>query len=168
MVPAMGEGDVQGYRRQRLTELLDRHYAGNKSELGRALGLKSGAFVRQMIDGERPITEKTVTKIKGLRGGRFATWFDSEPAPPVYEWPFDLLSRELWEGLTERQKGAVELGALRVLAKIRPEVERLTLADLAKPENVVELMEPPIVKKPSPYTERNHPLRRAADHKKEQ
>lgn len=35
------------------------------------------------------------------------------------EWPFELLSREQWLTLSERQRGAVEAGALRALEEVR-------------------------------------------------
>lgn len=40
---------------------------GGKSELGRALGYRDGAFVGQMIRGERQITEKTLRALAELR-----------------------------------------------------------------------------------------------------
>lgn len=60
--------DVQDHRVKRLQELLDQKFHGKKVELGRALGHKTGAFVRQLIDRERPITEKTVAAIHALPG----------------------------------------------------------------------------------------------------
>jgi hypothetical protein len=36
---------------------------GGKAALGRALGYKDGAFVGQMLRGERPITEKTISAL---------------------------------------------------------------------------------------------------------
>jgi len=47
---------------------------GGKSALGRRLGFRDGAFVGQMIRGERPITEKTMLALsrvnQGSRGRR--------------------------------------------------------------------------------------------------
>lgn len=40
---------------------------GGKSELGRALGYRDGAFVGQMIRGDRQITEKTLRALAELR-----------------------------------------------------------------------------------------------------
>jgi transcriptional regulator with XRE-family HTH domain len=39
---------------------------------------------------------------------------DPQDAGPPPEWPFELLSREQWLALTERQRGAVENAALDV------------------------------------------------------
>ena len=82
----MGMTDLQEHRAARLQELLDKKYGGQKVALGRALGHKSGAFVRQMIDGERPITEKTVQAIEALPG--CGGWFSvkqEHQAPHVSE-----------------------------------------------------------------------------------
>jgi phage repressor protein C with HTH and peptisase S24 domain len=76
---------VQAYRVERLAAALEQKFEGNRSELGRALGHRDGAFVRQMLAGTRPITEKTVLAIEALPG--MAGWFDpprrQRPAPPV-------------------------------------------------------------------------------------
>lgn len=97
----MREDDIQNFRRQRLQALIDLKFGGNRSATGRALGYKDGAFVRQMLAGSRPITEKTVAQIEELPGCH--AWFNapipqkgeaaasragprsppSEPAPPV-------------------------------------------------------------------------------------
>lgn len=61
------------HRKTKLQEFVDAKFAGNKAELGRALGYRDGAFVGQMLRGERPITEKTVDQIQVLPGGM--NWF---------------------------------------------------------------------------------------------
>lgn len=70
---------TQEWRRKRLSDASDK--AGGKAALGALMGLSSGAFIRQMIDGERPITEKTIDKIESLRG--FRGWFASESDIPT-------------------------------------------------------------------------------------
>lgn len=67
------------WRRARMAELAEK--LGGKAALGRELGYKSGAYVRQMIDGERPITEKTVEAIHALPG--CAHWFDKPGKGPA-------------------------------------------------------------------------------------
>lgn len=54
------------------------HYCGGgkHDEFGRALGYRDGAFVRQMIKGQRAVSEKTVQKVHKLRG--MAGWFDRQ------------------------------------------------------------------------------------------
>lgn len=67
--------DSDEWRKKRMQDLADLH--GGNAQLGRALGYTSGAYVRQMISGERAISEKTVKKIHHLKG--CAGWF-GEPA----------------------------------------------------------------------------------------
>lgn len=74
----MREDDIQNFRRQRLQALIDLKFGGNRSATGRALGYKDGAFVRQMLAGSRPITEKTVAQIEELPGCH--AWFNA-PIP---------------------------------------------------------------------------------------
>jgi hypothetical protein len=40
---------------------------GGDAELGRMLGYKDGAFVGQMLRGDKPITEKTINKLLSIR-----------------------------------------------------------------------------------------------------
>lgn len=40
---------------------------GGKAALGRALGYKDGAFVGQMLRGDRPITEKTIAALLDIK-----------------------------------------------------------------------------------------------------
>ena len=70
----MTEDDLNSFRARRLSDLLRERFDGNKVALGKALGYSSGAFVRQMIDRERAITEKTVLKIHALHGCK--GWMD--------------------------------------------------------------------------------------------
>lgn len=65
---SMTEDSLTHYRATRLADLLREKYGGNKAALGKALGYSSGAYVRQMVEEERPITEKTVAKIHALPG----------------------------------------------------------------------------------------------------
>ena len=58
----MENKDKKNDRISRLQALLDTHFNGRKDELGKFLGYKDGAFVRQMLSGSRPISEKTVDK----------------------------------------------------------------------------------------------------------
>lgn len=70
--------ELRQHRIVRLQALLDLKFDGNKAGLGRALGYEGGAFVRQMLDGERPITEKTVLKVHELPG--CTRWFEEPSA----------------------------------------------------------------------------------------
>lgn len=80
----MTEERTQEHRRARLQALLDApEFGGNKAKLGAALGLKSGAMVWQMLDGRRPVSEKTVVKIETMAGGRYRGWFGATELPKM-------------------------------------------------------------------------------------
>jgi phage repressor protein C with HTH and peptisase S24 domain len=76
----MNTKDKNLARIDRLKSLLDTHFNGQKDELGKFLGYKDGAFVRQMLSGSRPISEKTVDKITSIR--KFNNWFGSADVLP--------------------------------------------------------------------------------------
>ena len=63
------------HRRQRLADAAKK--LGGNTALGRELGYTNGSFVGQMLNGSRPIAEKTVKKVQALKG--FGNWF-SRPA----------------------------------------------------------------------------------------
>ena len=67
------------WRKKRLSELAD--HVGGRAELGRQLGYKDGAFIRQMIAGERPITEKTIRAVHEKPG--LAGWFSQRESGSV-------------------------------------------------------------------------------------
>lgn len=70
----MNEVELNDFRVERLRLAIEKVTGGNKTEFGRRLGYKDGAFVRQMLAGSRPVREKTIRaieKIPGMRG-----WFD--------------------------------------------------------------------------------------------
>lgn len=69
----------------RLDELAKK--VGGRAKLGRELGYEDGSFIRQMISGERPITEKTIKLIDRLRNGAFRGWFDRLPKPGALSEP---------------------------------------------------------------------------------
>ncbi len=94
----MNESEIQVKRIERLAAMVERE--GGKAAAGRKLGYRDGAFVGQMLRGERPITEKTVLAVHGLSG--YAGWFNGEnssaglpsasepiPAPAPHEAPSD-------------------------------------------------------------------------------
>lgn len=76
----MNLDETLAWRRRRLSELAEQ--VGGKAALGRHLGYTDGAFVGQMIRGQRPITEKTIAvaeRIRGPQGQTFKGWFTKEP-----------------------------------------------------------------------------------------
>lgn len=93
--------ETDKWRQQRMQDLSTK-YDGN-APLGRALGYKDGAYVRQMIAGERAISEKTVKKAEKLPG--CAGWFSQQAGgrvpPPAAPAPGfrdnHTLSPEQWE-----------------------------------------------------------------------
>lgn len=64
----MNDTALQSYRRQRLQAAVNRLTGGNVTAFGRLVGYQDGAFVRQMISGDRAVSEKTVRAIEELRG----------------------------------------------------------------------------------------------------
>jgi hypothetical protein len=69
---------IQKYRRERIKAAAEK--AGGNAALGRLLGYADGAFVGQMIRGERPISEKTVSVLESKHD--FRQWFSAgEQAP---------------------------------------------------------------------------------------
>ncbi|MFA1686539.1 S24 family peptidase [Achromobacter dolens] len=74
----MNDVELNEHRMARLLAAIDHACKGNKTEFGRRLGYKDGAFVRQMLSGIRPVTEKTVRAIEDMPGMR--GWFDLEAA----------------------------------------------------------------------------------------
>lgn len=66
----------QKRRIERLRALLEHSdFGGVQTRLGALIGLKSGAFIRQMLEGDRPITEKTIAKFEAARNGKYKGWF---------------------------------------------------------------------------------------------
>src|SRR3546814_14882674 len=58
-VVPMDDSDLSTFRTERLQEAIVRVSSGNKTAFGRKLGFTAGAFIRQMHNGERAITDKT-------------------------------------------------------------------------------------------------------------
>jgi hypothetical protein len=72
-VRGMNAEELKDYRIARLAAAIDKVSGGNKSEFGRKLDYADGAFIRQMLAGTRPVTEKTIMQIEALHG--MAGWF---------------------------------------------------------------------------------------------
>lgn len=83
------------WRKNRLIALVEKF--GGRAELGRAAGFRDGAYIRQMIDGERPITEKTVGKFEQLKG--CSGWFAKNAAGEVAPTPIVQSSMPMSEAL---------------------------------------------------------------------
>ncbi|CAN5634163.1 hypothetical protein BH09PSE5_BH09PSE5_49570 [soil metagenome] len=79
--------DTKALRLLRLEEAVNEHFNGNRAAVGRALGYADGAFVRQMLRGTRPITDRTMRQLEALPG--LAGWFSSDtPAPALQSTAF--------------------------------------------------------------------------------
>ncbi len=70
---------IQARRRVRLRDAINHLCDGNETAFGRRLGYKDGGFVRQMLAGDKSITEKTVLKIETIP--TLAGWFTSDDLP---------------------------------------------------------------------------------------
>ena len=75
----MNEIKLTEYRIQRLKDAVDHVSDGNKSDFGRRLNMKDGAFIRQMLAGKRPITDKTIRSIEAFHG--MDGWFNPPGSP---------------------------------------------------------------------------------------
>jgi hypothetical protein len=72
----------QPQRQARLLALVeDAEFAGRRVTLGQALGFRDGAYIRQLIEGERPISERLIERVHSMRGGKFRGWFDVDGEP---------------------------------------------------------------------------------------
>lgn len=84
----MNMEETNKWRSARIDALWRQEDFGSRKALGLALGYADGSFIGQMIRGERPVTEKTIEQIEGLRGGKFAGWFTlpsvPEGSPPLF------------------------------------------------------------------------------------
>jgi hypothetical protein len=98
-----------GHRKRRLADLAAAK--GGPQKLGKLLGYADGSYVGQMISGNRPITEKTVAKIHGMRG--LAGWFYTphasstahQVAEPTQKYVPQTLSERLIFALAEKKGG---------------------------------------------------------------
>ena len=79
----MDESQIQELRRTRLADAVKKLCGGNVTAFGRLLGYGGGAFVRQMLLGNRAVSDKTVRHIEGLRG--MHGWFSLAPASAVHD-----------------------------------------------------------------------------------
>lgn len=128
----MNDLDLQTYRIARLLAAIDRVSEGDKTDFGRKLGYKDGAFVRQMVAGNRPITEKTVAKIESLHG--MANWFSvahkqNEDAPRFGvrnfdRWPFAQIDEQKIRSLNETDLIRLEGAFLHAASVINLDIKK--------------------------------------------
>lgn len=77
----MDADQIAEYRVTRLKDAIQKFAGGNVSAFGRAMGLKDGAYIRQMSAGTRPISEKTIREIEKLF--KCEGWFSPVTATAV-------------------------------------------------------------------------------------
>lgn len=73
---AMDEAQIRALRVTRLRDAIDKLTDGNITAFGKRLGFRDGAYIGQMLRGDRPISEKTVRAIEALPG--LAGWFSTD------------------------------------------------------------------------------------------
>lgn len=134
----------QEFRRTRLLELSQHPDFGNKSALAAALGYKGPAYVRQMIDGERPITEKTVGAIERMRGGKYRNWFARAAiTTDAADWPlYPFITPESWALLNDAQRNAVSWEAskvVRLLSAASDDAQSVEPAAPETPSNITQI-----------------------------
>lgn len=113
-VHAMNSLKLSAHRISRLVAAVDKVCGGNKTEFARRLGYKDGAFVRQMVSGARPVSEKTIRAIEALPGMR--GWFDVGsgevvPHPKAKAVPSDVEAR--YNAASPAARALVDLILLR-------------------------------------------------------
>lgn len=84
----MYEDLIATQRRELLIKAIDRLTGGDRTAFGRRLGMKDGAYVRQMLSGKRAISEKTIRHIESIPGMR--GWFtqaEGDQPPPLAPLP---------------------------------------------------------------------------------
>lgn len=120
----MNEVELNEFRMGRLSAAVDHISKGNKTDFGRRLGYKDGAFVRQMLSGIRPVTEKTIWAIEAMPGMK--GWFDveglersPEPAPTTADWPFKTIAAADVHALPAGQLTALEGALALAIAQLK-------------------------------------------------
>lgn len=77
----MDEAELFLWRIDRLQAAVDHLDGGNKNAFGRRMGWSDGTYVRQMLAGKRPITEKLIRSIQAIPG--MEGWFEEAAADDV-------------------------------------------------------------------------------------
>lgn len=120
----MNEIELNEFRIARLVAAVEHVSKGNKTDFGRRLGYKDGAFVRQMLSGIRPVTEKTIRAIEAMPGMK--GWFEvGDELAPVIEpqarpdWPFASISEAEVHALPQSQLMALEGALALAIAQLK-------------------------------------------------
>lgn len=116
----MQPDELSDHRKKRMQDFVNLKFGKNKAALGRALGYLDGAFVGQMIRGERPITEKTISQINALPGG--SGWFEADKQQP-WNWPFKTVTPQQYATLRDEEREHIEAG-IRLIVRAREDPEK--------------------------------------------
>jgi len=107
-------------RRRLLQTYLDRDLAGDRARLIRKSGLTHGR-ISQLLDPAHSFGERAAASLAaklGLPAGYFEQALPTDITDDPATWPFELISRQQWQQLTERQRGAVEAAAVRAMREL--------------------------------------------------
>ncbi|MBD9434210.1 LexA family transcriptional regulator [Achromobacter sp. ACM03] len=142
----MNEVELNEFRIARLLAAVNHVSQGNRTDFGRRLGYKDGAFVRQMIAGIRPITEKTVWAIEAMPGMK--GWFDTEDVAvaPVEsrrggEWPFRSILEADIRALPATQLSELEGAIALAVAQLKLGINVLPPTPGTQPSSVAAIRE---------------------------
>lgn len=167
-VARMNEVELNEFRIRRLADAVDHVSKGNKTDFGRRLGYKDGAFVRQMLSGIRPVTEKTTRAVEAMAG--MSGWFNETETPadvgnaqqPLTRsaWPFSTISEAEVRALPLEKLNALEgalalaIAQLKLGISVSPATKtasRPALGNLVDLDSVADEFAPPIVTVPPPW-----------------
>lgn len=111
---AMDEAQIQAWRIERLRAAIDKLTEGNITAFGKRLGYRDGAYIGQMLRGERPISEKTIRAVEALPG--LSRWFERGLKLKVLgnEEPAE---ENPYPDLTASEEAAVREAELRAIAE---------------------------------------------------
>ncbi|MFY3127603.1 S24 family peptidase [Achromobacter xylosoxidans] len=164
----MNEVELNEFRIRRLADAVNHVSKGNKTDFGRRLGYKDGAFVRQMLSGIRPVTEKTTRAVEAMAG--MSGWFDeaarsneTRAAPEPYAgstWPFSTISEAEIRALSREKLSALEGALALAIAQLKLGIRvspgrnapsRHSPGNLVDLELVEDEFAPPIATIPPPW-----------------
>ena len=127
----MNELDLTDYRIERLEAAINQVSGGDRTEFGRKLGYKDGAFIRQMLAGSRPVTEKTVAKIEALHGmsGWFTAGTTRQAKLPTHKqsvvaWAFPKIDENKIQELSSKDLITLEAAILIAAAQVGLDIKK--------------------------------------------
>jgi len=112
------------------------HQLGGLAELGRALGYRDGAYVGQMIRGDRAISEKTLRALADMRA--LQSLISANTTVRESEAPYRVLHPDLDDALHKLLDRVLALPASR-WASLRAQLDYLVATPQARTEVEAEL-----------------------------